>query len=160
MLTYHVILQIISAQQLPRSRDSSGQEVIESSIVDPFVEVTLHIPDWTASPFLPGSQAYKYKPEIDAVNPVSSTSTARRVSLRTRVTKNNGFNPVWQESLSIPFDCVGGPEGGMQNLIFVEFAIRQEGNDDDDDPIAVYCAPLGTVELGVSFSLSRSLVHR
>lgn len=88
---------------------------------------------------------------MDAANPMSSTSTSRRVSLRTRVVKNNGFNPVWQESLSIPFDCVGGPEGEMQNLIFVEFAVRQEGSDDDDDPIAVYCAPLGTVALGVSF---------
>jgi phosphatidylinositol phospholipase C delta len=157
MLTSHVIPQIISAQQLPRSRNSSGQEIIESSIVDPFVEVTLHIPDWTTSPFLPSSQSYKYKSEMDAVNPMSSTSTARRVSLQTRVIKNNGFNPVWHESLSIPFDCVGGPDGGMQNLIFVEFAVRQEGSDEDDDPIAIYCAPLGTVELGVPFPLARSL---
>ncbi len=88
---------------------------------------------------------------MDAASPMSSTSTARRVSSRTRVIKNNGFNPVWNERLSIPFDCVGGPEGGMRNLIFVEFAVRQEGSDDDDDPIAVYCAPLGTVELGVCF---------
>lgn len=91
---------------------------------------------------------------------MGSASTARRVTQRTRVVKNNGFNPVWQESLSIPFDCVGGSEGGMQNLIFIEFAIRQEGSDDDDDPIAIYCAPLGTMELGVSFiPLSRPLVN-
>lgn len=73
------------------------------------------------------------------------------MSLETRVIKNNGFNPVWQEKLSIPFDCVGGPEGGMRNLIFVEFAVRQEGNSDDDEPIAIYCAPLGTVEFGTLF---------
>lgn len=75
---------------------------------------------------------------------------ARSVSLKTQVVKNNGFNPVWQETLSIPFDCVGGPDGGMQNLVFVEVVVRQEGTDNGDDPIAIFCAPLGTVELGTS----------
>ena len=37
---------IISAQQLPRSRDASGLEVLDKGIVDPYVEVTLYIPDW------------------------------------------------------------------------------------------------------------------
>ncbi|KAF9444538.1 1-phosphatidylinositol-4,5-bisphosphate phosphodiesterase 1 [Macrolepiota fuliginosa MF-IS2] len=146
---------IISAQQLPRPRDSSGEEIITTSIVDPYVEVTLFIPDWTTSPFLPSSHSYKYKPATDAAHPkVSSpstpsvTSSARQVSVKTSVIKNNGFNPVWQEELIIPFDCIGGPDGGMRNLIFAEFAVRKEGDSDDDDPIAIYCAPLGTVELG------------
>ncbi|KAF8799792.1 PLC-like phosphodiesterase [Phlegmacium glaucopus] len=37
---------IISAQQLPRPRDASGLEVLDKAIVDPYVEVTLYIPDW------------------------------------------------------------------------------------------------------------------
>jgi len=35
------------------------------------------------------------------------------------------------------------------DLIFVEFAVRQEGKDDDDDePLGVYCVPLGCLEQG------------
>ena len=37
---------IISAQQLPRPRDASGLEVLDKAIVDPYVEVTLYVPDW------------------------------------------------------------------------------------------------------------------
>ena len=37
---------IISAQQLPRPRDASGLEVLDKGIVDLYVEVTLHVPDW------------------------------------------------------------------------------------------------------------------
>ena len=59
--------------------------------------------------------------------------------------KNNGFNPTWQEELCLPFDCVGD----MKELIFVEFAVRQKGKDDDDDrPLAMYCIPLGCLEQG------------
>lgn len=57
---------------------------------------------------------------------------------------------MWQEKLSIPFDCVGGPDGGMNNLIFVEIAVRQSGSDDDEEPIAVFCSPLGTFQSGAS----------
>ncbi|KAF5345262.1 hypothetical protein D9756_011418 [Leucocoprinus leucothites] len=140
---------IISAQQLPRERDhSSGQEIITDSVVDPFVEVTLHIPNWTT---LPSTQ--------QPLSSSSSSSTRRTASRRTRVIKNNGFNPVWEEMLSIPFDCVGGIEresaggGGMADLVFVEVAVRQRGEEreDDKDPIAVFCAPLGTVEHGALF---------
>ncbi|KXN88962.1 1-phosphatidylinositol 4,5-bisphosphate phosphodiesterase 1 [Leucoagaricus sp. SymC.cos] len=144
-------ITIISAQQLPRLRDSSGQEVIEDSIVDPYVEVNLHIPDWTTSPFLPSSsKSSEYQSATDAntAAPTRKTSAARRVSYKTKVIKNNGFNPTWQENLSIPFDCVGGPDGGMLNLIFVEVAVRQEGEGGEKEPIAIYCAPLGTVEPG------------
>jgi hypothetical protein len=87
----------------------------------------------------------------------NSTSCARQESLSTKVIKNNGFNPVWQEELSIPFDCVGGPDGGMTNLIFVEIAVRQSRFDDDDEPIAVFCSPLGTLQSGESLIWSFSL---
>lgn len=138
--------QIISAQQLPRLRDSTGREIIEKSIVDPFVEVSLHIPDWSHSPFLPELATMpgtKYSPPSDATT--NKATSARTVSYSTAVIKNNGFNPVWQEEFSLPFDCIGD----MTDLIFVEFAIRQKGKDDDDDaPIAVYCTPLACLERG------------
>ncbi|EKM79830.1 hypothetical protein AGABI1DRAFT_72480 [Agaricus bisporus var. burnettii JB137-S8] len=150
--THHFFdVTIISAQQLPLPRDSSGKEIIEDSVVDPYVEVTLHIPDWSAAPFTPSSPSYEYKPATDAARKSSisnAASSARQVSLCTKVIKNNGFNPVWQEKLSIPFDCVGGPDGGMNNLIFVEIAVRQSGSDDDEEPIAVFCSPLGTFQSG------------
>jgi len=112
--------------------------------VDPFVEISLHIPDWSHSPFLPESATAagaKYSPSTDATT--TSVSSARTVSFRTGVIKNNGFNPVWQEELCLPFDCVGN----MMDLIFVEFAVRQEGKD-DGEPLGVYCVPLGCLEQG------------
>lgn len=36
---------MISAQQLPRPKDASGREVPGRAIVDPYVEVTVHVPD-------------------------------------------------------------------------------------------------------------------
>ncbi|KAF9558973.1 1-phosphatidylinositol-4,5-bisphosphate phosphodiesterase 1 [Agrocybe pediades] len=145
--TQHFLdVTIISAQQIPRLRDSKGQEIIEKSIVDPFVEVSLHIPDWSHSPFLPASATAagaKYSPSTDATT--TSVSSARTVSFRTKVVKDNGFNPIWQEELCLPFDCVGD----MKDIIFVEFAVRQQGKDDDDDePLGLYCFPLGCLEQG------------
>ena len=47
--------------------------------------------------------------------------------------------------LHLPFDCVGG----MLDLIFVKFTVRQEGKDDDnDEPLAIYCVPLGSLREG------------
>lgn len=69
--------------------------------------------------------------------------------------KNNGFNPVWQEELCIPFDCVGG----MMDVIFVKFAIKQEKkklkDEVDEEPIAIYCCSLGALEHGWSRFSSR-----
>lgn len=58
--------------------------------------------------------------------------------------KNNGFNPVWEEALSLPFDCVGD----MRELVFVRFAVRQEGADEDKEPLAVYGVSLGSLREG------------
>ncbi|PFH48420.1 hypothetical protein AMATHDRAFT_65501 [Amanita thiersii Skay4041] len=171
-------IKIISAQQLPRPKDSRGQDIVDKTILDPYVEVSVHIPDWTRSPFLPhrsgtsGSGAgivgaattttttttAKYTParerERAGTTPEggeSSTregvgSAARTVSARTRVVKNNGFNPVWNEGICIPFDCVGS--GGMRELIFVEVRVMQQGEGAGDEPLGAYCVPLGCMEQG------------
>ncbi|TFK21219.1 1-phosphatidylinositol-4,5-bisphosphate phosphodiesterase 1 [Coprinopsis marcescibilis] len=137
---------IISAQQLPPARDSKGQEIYGKSIPDPFVEVTLLIPDWSRSPFLAETakkQGAQYHAATDGTT--TSATSARTVSLSTAVVKDNGFNPLWNEKLSIPFDCVGD----MKELIFVKFAVRQSGEDDEDDePLAIYCIPLGSLNQG------------
>lgn len=139
-------VRIISAQQLPPLRNSKGQEIFDKSIPDPFVEVSLLIPDWTKSPFLPDSAKIagaKYSPPNDATT--TSATSARTITLQTKVVRDNGFNPEWNETLHLPFDCVGG----MMDLIFVKFTVRQEGKDDDDDePLAIYCVPLGSLRQG------------
>ncbi|KAG6855764.1 hypothetical protein H0H87_011166 [Tephrocybe sp. NHM501043] len=134
---------IISAHQLPRLKDSTGHEVVEKSIVDPLVEVTLHIPDWTHPPFALKTGLTSPTPPDSAVSP----SSPRTVKVRTRAVRNNGFNPVWRETLEIPFDVIGGKE--MQDLVFVQFSILEDDYDDEDDePIAVYCTPLSCLEKG------------
>ncbi|KAJ6485955.1 1-phosphatidylinositol-4,5-bisphosphate phosphodiesterase 1 [Mycena sanguinolenta] len=132
---------IISAQQLPRPTHSSGKEVTEKSIVDPYVEVTLHIPAWSRSPFLPEDASYRHVPPSD--NSGGEGTSARKISFATPVVKNNGFNPMWQEELCLPFDCLGG----MQELIFVEFTVKQDKRP-DLEPLARYIAPLASVQLG------------
>ena len=53
--------------------------------------------------------------------------------------------PVWEQHLSIPFDVVGD----MHELVFVRFAVKQEGMV-DEEPLAVYCASLGSLNMGES----------
>ncbi|EIM87228.1 uncharacterized protein STEHIDRAFT_146709 [Stereum hirsutum FP-91666 SS1] len=195
-------ITIISAQQLPRPKDGDGHEIMNKSIIDPYVEVSVHVPDWTQSPFIPNtgtgattptftpaggptshaskgatsestpppttststSSSSKLTPGTSTTTTrtstaaisstsasgstkyasVPSTSTARTVTYRTSVVKNNGFNPVWEEALSLPFDCVGD----MRELVFVRFAVRQEGADEDKEPLAVYGVSLGSLREG------------
>ena len=138
-------VRVISAQQLPRARDSQGREVVDKSVMDPFVEVSLLVPDWTQSPFLPPESEANYTP---ASGPqVGGATSARVVSNRTKVVKNNGFNPVWDQSFSLPFDCVGD----IKDLVFVKFAVR-EGGQDNDEPLAQYITPLSCLRQGM-FSL-------
>ncbi|KAG0700932.1 PLC-like phosphodiesterase [Suillus ampliporus] len=130
-------ITVISAQQLPRPKDSLGHEIMDKSMVDPYVEISIHVPDWAHAPYSQSSSS-------SATHlPSSSGSIGRLLSRRTNAVKNNGFNPVWQEALSLPFDCVGD----MFDLIFVRFAVRRDG-DSDEEPIAVYCISLGSLAMG------------
>lgn len=135
---------IISAQQLPRPKDSSGRDVLDKSTVDPFVEVSLHIPDWPEAPRSRRASLTTLDAPPASAAPVTP---ARTVVQRTGVVKNNGFNPVWDQHLSIPFDVVGD----MRELVFVRFAVKQEGMV-DEEPLAVYCASLGSLNMGESSS--------
>lgn len=130
-------IMVISAQQLPRPKDSLGHEIMDKSMVDPYVEVSIHVPDWAHASNDQSSSSSA------TPSPSSTGSTGRLLSRRTNSVKNNGFNPVWQEVLSLPFDCVGD----MFDLIFVRFAVRRDG-DNDEEPIAVYCVSLGSLAMG------------
>lgn len=167
--TFHSFeVTIISAQQLPRPRDASGLEVLDKGIVDPYVEVTLYVPEWPVHLLGEGKDKDKGKkktketedktndkglvdhlpPDVLSPPPPRMSSTpARSISSRTSVVKKNGFNPVWEEKLCITFDCVGD----MMDLIFVRFVVKQEDKD-GEEPLAVYCASLGSLQCGPPFS--------
>lgn len=135
--TNHILdVTVISAQQLPRPRDSDGLEVDDKQIVDPYIEVSVHMPDWTHSPFAPGGGG-------------EGTLRARTAAARTNVVKNNGFNPVWQETLSLAYDVVGD----MRDLVFVRFEVYDEA--DDEEPLAEYTIGLGSLQHGKSNHLAK-----
>jgi phosphatidylinositol phospholipase C delta len=196
---------IISAQQLPRPRDASGLEVLDKGIVDPYVEVTVYVPDWPVGHVVAGAvsgderkdkgkkeetqqeeetmtggdgtdddqdDGYYHVNDDDATPPLplpppspsliplllqpppppasgTSSTPARSISSRTSVVKKNGFNPVWEEKLCITFDCVGD----MKDLVFVRFVVRQEKDKDGEEPLAVYCASMGSLQCGRYLSM-------
>ncbi len=169
---------VISAQQLPRVKikDGSGHEVLDSDkdkdgyeegkdikdkgpSVDPYVEVSLHIPEWTHCVSLPPST--HASSHTSTSSPVSNstssqppsqeplrfvTSQPKTLTCRTQIVKNNGFNPIWNDPIRIPFDCI--PLPGMLELIFVRFVVKQEGLKDDAEPLAVCCVSLGEMQQG------------
>ena len=47
---------------------------------------------------------------------------------RTGVVKNNGFDPVWAESLNLPFDVLDG----IWELGFVRVAVRNAVGDEEE----------------------------
>ncbi|KAJ7700442.1 PLC-like phosphodiesterase [Mycena rosella] len=151
--TEHVFeVGIISAQQLPPPKDPSAA----GGTVDPYVEVSVHVPDWsgflhpsasTSSPS--GTSSSPPLNTIALPSPPTPTSASASVTYRTSAVKNNGFNPVWEERLRIPFAVVGD----MMELVFVRFAVRQDGGGkgggrDEEEPLAVYCASLACLQQG------------
>ena len=55
------------------------------------------------------------------------------ISAWTLAVKRNGFNLVWEEKLSISFECVGD----MFDLIFVKFVVKQKDKV-TNEPIYIY----------------------
>ncbi|KAG8999389.1 Phospholipase C [Tulasnella sp. JGI-2019a] len=156
-LTKHYLdVKIISAQQLPHPKDSEGRELNTKSIIDPFVEVTLHVPDWSTEnpetqparesstglhlPILSRSPSKRH-----GTHHIGVASSARMVSMRTHVVNDNGFNPMWEHDMAIPFDLMG--DKSMMDTIFVRFEVRDRG-EREDNPIGVYCISLGSLMMG------------
>lgn len=180
-------ITIISAQQLPRVKvkDGSGHEVLESDkpekeareggeegkdrdgkekekdgkSVDPYVEVSLHVPEWTycvSPPSLPSSA--DANPNMnDAAGseaPLQFTTTrAKTHTARTPTIKNNGFSPVWNHTLELCFDAPTQP--GMLDLIFLRLLVKQDSSVSSSmagygeaETLAVCCVSLGEVREG------------
>ncbi len=78
-----------------------------------------------------------------------------QVSNRTSTVKNNGFNPIWEETLSLPFHVLGD----MRELVFVRFAVREDG-DDENEALAVHCVSLACLREGVLSCLLLNAVMR
>ncbi|KAG8945509.1 Phospholipase C [Tulasnella sp. 419] len=133
----HVLdVTIISAQQLPRPKDDLGNEIVDKSIVDPLVRVTLHVPDWSSS-FVTTVKDDSKQPDTRGVQ------SQRTVTQRTSVVKNNGFNPVWDETLSLQYELLGG----MSDLVFARFEVKErDGN--EERLIGMYCISLGSLLMG------------
>lgn len=122
-------LQVISAQQLPRPR-SNGQEIVDKTIVDPFVEISIHTPEWLAHPFRKADELH-----------------SSALSGKTKHVMDNGFNPIWEQELNMNWEQLGGKE--MRDCVFVKFTVKQKGKEGaDDEPLGIYCASLGTLNLG------------
>ncbi|KIY42849.1 PLC-like phosphodiesterase [Fistulina hepatica ATCC 64428] len=140
---HNLKITIISAQQLPRPRDSSGKDGFEkgkAAIIDPFVELSVFTPDWDNR--LSGSPPHS-QVDVEAPRDRSGSVSSQPRRYRTSVVKNNGFNPVWEESFCLPFLC----QGGMMDLVFLKILIKREDKE-DEEPVALHCSSLGSLARG------------
>jgi len=122
---HYLDITVISAQQLPLPKDANGREIVDKPALNPYVEVSVHLPDWG----------------LYSSPPVSTS--ALQVSNRTHTVRNNGFNPVWEETLSLPFHVLGD----LRELVFVRFAVREDG-EDEREALAVHCVSLACLREG------------
>jgi len=123
-----LVIRVISAQQLPRPKDTQGREIIDKDTADPYVRIDIHSPTWPTS----AMAAAPLKNNVD-----------RGLKTKTSVIRNNGFNPCWDETLELDFDVLDG----MSEFVFVRFIIKDKDLD-RDNWIGMYCACLKTLELG------------
>ncbi|KAJ3757853.1 PLC-like phosphodiesterase [Lentinula raphanica] len=157
---HYLDLTIISAQHLPAPKDATGKDILTIPSVNPYVQVTVHIPEWPVPPPPPSASIITSRSESTfttgaaapgqngLISPNSGflSSNPRLVrsnSYCTQVVKNNGFNPVWEETIRIPFTSVGD----MEDLIFVRFAVRHSEKE-DVEPLAQFCTSLGSIQRG------------
>ena len=148
--TKHTVdVEVISAQRLPRPKDSIGREILKG-VVDPYVDVSLFVQDCAKTPFITETTPTHSPPNSAnlmgsgaAQQASSATSSGKTIAMKTRVVKNNGFNPRWDEKMSLPYDCIGD----MHDLAFVRFEVKEDGGN-DDEPLAVYCVSLACLQQG------------
>ncbi|KAK4046766.1 hypothetical protein OIV83_005871 [Microbotryomycetes sp. JL201] len=114
-------LEILSAQQLPRPRDSSSASEAEMIGVDPFVEVSL------------------YQPGV--VQPVKR---------RTKVVSGNSFNPIFKFATRIEFSCHPA-EGMLDLVFVRLEVLNAKGNfkaakeEGKGDFLGAYAIPVGAL---------------
>lgn len=169
---YRFNVKIISGQQIPRRRDREqhGRSSIDKNTVDPYVQMFVHIPDWpdkgkvasTPNDWAAGPEREPvYGPEASPGKSLRHLSLERQrsnkatsknvpasnntVQARTGAVKNNGFDPKWQETLSVEFEVAND----MLDLVFVQLVVKDETVNDDEHSLAMYCIPLACLKPGM-----------
>ncbi|PWN32040.1 PLC-like phosphodiesterase [Meira miltonrushii] len=156
-----VTITLISAQQLPRYRhkkgnESDGQEKeADMTVLDPFISLAVIVPDTPSFSVSPNS-TNKTSSAISSTESVRSDKEAR-----TSTVWQNGFNPIWNETLSfrirLPTNTSSGSTDlrnsvrGLLDLCFIRFEVRNETKRDqiDDVPcLATFMISLGALEQG------------
>ena len=95
----------------------------DEPLVDPYVEVTLFVPPWP-SPAVDTAETSGSHLGATGLH-AFSLSSSRVITSRTTPVMKNGFNPVWEETLTMPFESMGGDD--MLDLVFVRFLVRNAG---------------------------------
>ncbi|KAH9030092.1 PLC-like phosphodiesterase [Lactarius hengduanensis] len=125
MRTRHYLdITVISAQQLPLPKDAHGREIIDKSALDPYVEVSLPLPDWGLYSAPPTSSSRNKCPIARAGSRTTGSTRCGR--------KRSAFR---------------SRSSDMRELVFVRFAVRQDG-DDEREALAVHCVSLACLREG------------
>lgn len=106
-------LTIISGWQLPKVVEKENQKPGQGEVIDPYIKVS--------------------------INGIASD----RKSVKTKVVKNNGFNPVWDASFKIPIS--------NQDLATVTFVVSDADLVSADDFVAQYSLPLYCIRDGYRY---------
>ena len=111
---------------------------------DPFVEVSLYVPDCAAI----SSALFASSTPSAPPSPSNNNSLMPTTTLRTSVVKNNSFNPVWDETLVLKFEILGD----MMDLAFVRFEVRDRelSGGGEGGCMGVFCAALASMREGES----------
>ncbi|KAF7325855.1 Phosphoinositide phospholipase C [Mycena kentingensis (nom. inval.)] len=141
---HELALSVLSAQQLPLSSGKRNVFV--------FVEVSLHVPDWTGFQVLQTPPAEQpnllLRPPSSPPSPPLSLPTTTAVYRTSSKMILDGTDPMWQEKVRIPFTVVGE----MMDLVFLRVAVRATiaGADggEDEAVLASYCAPISCLRRG------------
>jgi phosphatidylinositol phospholipase C delta len=121
--TYCLEIRVISAQQIPRPRDKEGREIVNRSTMDPYVQVSVHVPDWplgppTISPERSTSQSNS-RPSLDLKRVHSSSVSKPRLSSEqpsTTATTTAGPNDSYSfRSGSTPAKVIRDRTGVVKN---------------------------------------------
>jgi len=138
--------------------------------MNPYVQVNVHVPDWPdgskaasntndwTGPDASGQYEIGTSPtkpprrqSFDRSKNVSGS--AGSIQARTGAWKNNGFDPRWKETLFLEFEVAGD----LLDLVFVQFIVRDETDNDEEYSLAMYCIPMGCLKQGMHSVLSRTV---
>lgn len=143
-------LNIISAQQLPKSKD------MKVKTFDPYIEVELYSGKVLDAEYEMGStNMIKMGESLIKINPDSMANhgsefdSQKLINLgspslvfRTSSVLQNGFNPIWNEKLKCKF-CAN-----KEDMVFLRFLVKCNTPDKSDVLLGIYCCRLSYLKQG------------